>query len=75
MPRLPSISSRKLIKILKKAGFVHDRTEGSHYIFFRETDKRTVSVPVHKGRDLGRGLLASILRDADISLEEFLQML
>lgn len=74
MPRLPSISARKLIKVLKKAGFVHDRTEGSHYIFFRERDKKTISIPVHKGRDLGRGLLVSILRDADISTEEFLRM-
>lgn len=75
MPRIPSLPARKLIKVLKKSGYVHDRTEGSHYIFFREIDKRTVSVPVHKGRDLGRGLLSSILRDADISSEELVKML
>lgn len=73
MPRIPIVPARKLIKVLKKAGFVHDRTEGSHYIFFRENDKRTVSVPVHKGRDLGKGLLSSILRDADISIKDFLR--
>lgn len=70
MPRLPILSARKLIKVLKKAGYVLDRIEGSHHIFFREKDKRTVSVPVHKGRDLGRGITLSILRDADISPEE-----
>ena len=75
MPKLPILQARKLIKILKKAGFVQDRVEGSHYIFFRLKDKRTISVPVHKGRDLGRGLLVSILRDADISLKEFMNML
>ncbi len=75
MPKLPIISARKLIKILKKAGFTHDRTEGSHYIFFRGQDQCTVSVPVHQGRDLGRGLLMSILRDADISPDELLKML
>ncbi|HLC97034.1 MAG TPA: type II toxin-antitoxin system HicA family toxin [Candidatus Nanoarchaeia archaeon] len=73
MPKLPVVPARKLIRVLKKAGFVHDRTEGSHYIFFREHDQRTVSVPVHKGRDLGKGLLMSILRDADISPDEFLK--
>lgn len=33
MPKLLVVSARKLIKVLKKAGYVHDRTEGSHYIF------------------------------------------
>lgn len=75
MPKLPIVSARKLIKVLRKAGFVHDRAEGSHHIFFRESDKKTISVPVHKGTDLGRGLLSSILRDADISIEDFIQML
>lgn len=75
MPKLPIVPARKLVKVLKKVGYIHDRTEGSHQIFFRERDRRTVSVPVHKGRDLGRGLTASILRDADISQEEFLRML
>lgn len=70
MPRLPALSARKLIKILKNAGFVHVRTEGSHDVFFRVRDKKVVSVPVHRSRDLGRGLVASILRDADISPEE-----
>ena len=53
MPSLPVISARKFVRVLKKAGYVHDRTEGSHYIFFRERDQRIVSVPVHRGRDLG----------------------
>ncbi len=75
MPKLPSIPARKLLKVLKKAGYAHDRTEGSHFIFFRAVDKRTVSVPVHKGRDLGKGLLASLLKDADISPEDFMRLL
>lgn len=75
MPRLPIVSARKLIKVLKKKGFIHDHTQGSHYIFFHPKKKIAISVPVHKSRDLGRGITKSILEDAEISREEFLKLL
>lgn len=56
MSRIPTVSARRLIKVLKKSGFIHDHTEGSHYIFYHPRKKIAVSVPVHKGRDLGRGI-------------------
>lgn len=75
MPRLPAVSSRKLIKVLKKKGFVLDRTKGSHYIFVRVKNDISVSVPVHQGKDLGRGLTKKILDDAEITVSEFLKLL
>ena len=75
MPRIPTVSARKLIKVLKKSGFVHDHTEGSHYIFYHSQKKITVSIPVHKGRDLGRGITQAVLKDAKISPKEFLKLL
>lgn len=75
MPRMPIIPARKLIKVLKKSGFIHDHTEGGHYIFYNPEKKITISVPVHKGRDLGRGITLAILKDAKISIEEFLKLL
>ncbi len=69
MPRLPTISAQKLIKILKKDGFILDRTVGSHQIFYHPQKNIAVSVPVHKSRDLGRGITKSILSDAQIDLE------
>ena len=39
------------------------------------SDRRAVTVPVHSGRDLGRGILRKILRDAQLSPEEFLEFL
>ncbi len=75
MPNIPIISARKLIKVLQKKGFVLHRVRGSHHIFIRKTDQLSVSVPVHTGHDIGRGITRSILRDAEITPEEFLKLL
>ncbi|MEK7129673.1 MAG: type II toxin-antitoxin system HicA family toxin [Patescibacteria group bacterium] len=74
MPKLPVISARKVIKVLKKKGYILDRIHGSHHVFSRESDQKSVSVPVHQGRDLGRGITLAILKDADISADEFLRL-
>ncbi len=75
MPKLPIVTATKLIKVLKKKGFIHKRTAGSHHIFIRTEDRLRVSVPVHKGRDLGRGITLAILKDAKISPDEFTKLL
>ena len=68
MPKLATISAQKLIKILKKDGFALDRTAGSHQIFYHPQKNIAVSVPIHKSRDLGRGITKAILSDAQIDL-------
>ncbi len=73
MPNLPVVSARKLIKLLKKKGYKHHRSSGSHQIFVHHIKKITISIPIHKGRDLGRGITLSILKDAQISPEELLK--
>lgn len=75
MPRIPTISARKLIRVLKKKGFVYDRSKGSHQVYARLHDNLSVSVPVHRGRDLGRGITKAILKDAEISEKDFLKLL
>ena len=70
MPKLPILTARKLIKILKKDGFRLARIEGSHNIFYNPIKKIIVSIPVHKGSDLGRGITLSILNDAKIDIEK-----
>jgi predicted RNA binding protein YcfA (HicA-like mRNA interferase family) len=64
--RFPSLTGRKLIAALKRAGFTVVRIKGSHY-YLQHPDGRATVVPVHAGEDIGRGLLAKILRDVDIS--------
>lgn len=75
MPKLSVVKARQLIKALKKGKFTLQRIHGSHHIFVRIEDKLTVSVPVHRGRDLGRGITLAILKDAKISVEEFVKLL
>jgi len=75
MPKLPVVKAPKLIKVLKKKNFILQRVHGSHHIFVRIEDKLTVSVPIHQGRDLGRGITLAILKDAKILPDEFVKLL
>jgi len=45
MPKLPLLSSKKLLKILKKNGFEIDHTTGSHYILYNSTSRKRVVIP------------------------------
>jgi len=54
MPELPSLTPRKIIKVLEKKGFVLDRIKGSHHIYYHPGMKRRAVIPLHK-RDLPQG--------------------
>lgn len=75
MPKIPAVSARKLIKVLKKDGFILDHIRGSHYIFFHPIKKVVISVPIHSSHDLGKGITSAILKDAKISISDFLRLL
>ncbi len=60
----------QIIKALGKAGFEIVRQRGSH-VYLKHSDGRTTVVPVHKGESVGRGLMSKILRDTDLSREDF----
>ena len=74
MNRLPVLEGRKVIRALEEAGFRIVRQRGSH-VRMKHPDGRVVTVPVHAGQDVGRGLLRKILRDAEITREAFLELL
>jgi len=75
MAKLPSLTARKIVRALRRAGFVEDRQKGSHLILIhRETNARTV-VPVHSGRTIKEPLLRAIVRDANLSVDEFIEFL
>ena len=69
MPKLPSLTPKKLTKLLEKRGFVLDRSKGSHHIYYHPETKRRVVVPLHK-KDLPKGTLLEILKQAGIDQEE-----
>jgi predicted RNA binding protein YcfA (HicA-like mRNA interferase family) len=74
MARMPQVSAQDLIRFLKAQGFVEDRQSGSHLTLWHEGRKLSITIPVHSGCDLGRGLAIRILKDAGFSVEEFLRL-
>ncbi len=74
MVKLPIITPQKLIKVLENFGFQLDHSTGSHFIFYRSKDKKRVVVPNHI-KDLPKGTLMSILKEAGISKKEFVEAL
>ena len=66
MPKLPTITSKKLIRIIKELGFQLDHSTGSHFIFYHPMTKRRAVIPCHI-KDLPKGTLMNILREAGIS--------
>jgi predicted RNA binding protein YcfA (HicA-like mRNA interferase family) len=74
MSRLPVVKPKEVIAALSKAGFETVRVRGSHYQLFNPISKRRVTVP-HHNRDLSRATLASVLTQADLSVEQFLSLL
>ncbi len=69
MTKLPVVSGRQCVKTLEKHGFYFKRQEGSHIILRRDKPFAQVVVPDHK--ELDRGTLRSIIRQAGLSIEEF----
>jgi predicted RNA binding protein YcfA (HicA-like mRNA interferase family) len=74
MPPLPAVSGVEVIKALEKAGFALTRVKGSHHMM-RGPQGRFTVVPVHQGKDLPSGTLRRIIRDAGLSVAEFVTLL
>lgn len=73
MSRLPQISGRDCEKALSKIGFIKRRQHGSHLILRRDKPFAQLVVPDHKTLD--RGTLRSIIRQAELSVDEFLKLI
>jgi predicted RNA binding protein YcfA (HicA-like mRNA interferase family) len=71
MSRMPQVAARELIAFLKKHGFVEDRQVGSHLTLWSERRGVSVTVPMHSGCNIGRGLAVRILKDAGFSVDDF----
>jgi predicted RNA binding protein YcfA (HicA-like mRNA interferase family) len=71
MTRLPRLKGKELVRLLEKLGFEVLRTRGSH-VLLRHADGRVTTVPVHAGETIGPGLLRSILRDVELSVDALL---
>lgn len=73
--KLPILKPDEIIKIIEKLGFINIRkSKGSHWRYCH-SDGRKTTIPVHKGKTIGRGLLRKILRDIELTPEELKKML
>ena len=74
MTSLPSFTGKELLAVLRRSGFEIIRVKGSHH-FLRHADGRSTVIPVHSGENIGPGLLAKIIRDCELSREQFQELL
>ncbi len=72
--KLPRVTATEVIRALEKTDFFLARQSGSHKIYKNSVGKR-VTVPCHPRKTLHPKVLRSILRDADISVERFRELL
>ena len=70
MSKLPVVKSNDLGNVLFKLGFNKVRQKGSH-AFYRHNDERCTVIPHHPGRDLSPILVLKILKEINLSREEF----
>ena len=74
MSRLVLTDAKTFEKILLKLGFKIIRQKGSH-VFYRHTDGRYTTLPHHSTVDMGRSLIRQILREINITTDEYHQLL
>ncbi len=72
--KLPRVTADDSIKALERIGFFFSRQSGSHKIYKNKDGKRA-TVPYHSGKILHPKVLKSILNDADLTVEEFRELL
>ena len=74
MARMPQVTAQDLVRFLKSQRFIEDRQSGSHLTLWHEDRRVAVTVPMHTGCDLGRGLAIRILKSAGFTVDEFLRL-
>jgi predicted RNA binding protein YcfA (HicA-like mRNA interferase family) len=73
VPRLPRISGRQAVQAFEKAGWEVARQRGSHAVLTKPGSIYTSSIPLHP--TLGPGLLHDQIRKAELTVEDFIELL
>jgi predicted RNA binding protein YcfA (HicA-like mRNA interferase family) len=74
MSPMPQVTAKELVRFLKSQGFAEDRPVGSHLVVRNDSLHVSVTVPMHTGCDVGRGLALRILKSAGFSMEDYLRL-
>jgi predicted RNA binding protein YcfA (HicA-like mRNA interferase family) len=75
MPKLPAVTGGEAVAAFGRAGFAHDRTTASHKILKKPGHPFTLSVPVHGAKTVKRGTLRALIKDAGLTIEDFISFL
>jgi predicted RNA binding protein YcfA (HicA-like mRNA interferase family) len=75
MAALPALSAVQVVRALKAAGFIEDRQRGSHLVLFHPGTKARTVVPMHSGKTIFKPLLRAIIKDAGLTVEQFIELL
>ena len=70
MSKLQIVDAKRMEKLLFLLGFEKTRQRGSH-VFYKHSDGRTTTVPHHKGRVLARPLIREILREIEVTTDDY----
>jgi predicted RNA binding protein YcfA (HicA-like mRNA interferase family) len=74
MAKLPHVTGREILAALLRGGFTETHVRGSHH-YLRRAGGRLVVVPVHAGETVPPGTLKAILRNADLTVDAFVELL
>jgi predicted RNA binding protein YcfA (HicA-like mRNA interferase family) len=74
MSKLPAVRPREVIRFLEQKGFILDHASGRHFIFYHPVSKRRAVVPQHN-RDMPKGTLLSLLREAGFTRDDVIAFL
>lgn len=72
MSKVPRVSGQDAVRAFGRAGFYQDRMKGSHCILKKAGHPNCLSIPMHKGKTIGVGLLRALISAAGLTVEEFI---
>ena len=75
MPKLPKLSDKEVVKALSKTGFEIARQKGNHVIMRKKTSEGYIVTVVPNHKEVDRGTLIEIIRQAKLKRDEFMNLL
>ena len=75
MPKLPVVTGREAVAALLREGFIFRGQRGSHHMLTDAAKERTIAISVHGNKPLPVGTLRDLIRDAGLTVEEFIALL
>ena len=72
---LPHLRASQVIKVLEKIGYEVNRQKGSHVVMVNKINKKITVVPDHRGKTIKKSLLMEIIKQAELDIKDFLDLL